>query len=242
MKTLIKIALHFLPYFLVCLLSASAALAQSTKTESTIQDPAQTRQVAEQFLRSQAASLPGDIHIVIGKIDPRMQFAACNAPEAFMPPGSRTWGKTTVGVRCKSPAPWTVYIPATVHVTTNYLVTANPLSQGKIIGQDDIRTLKGDLATLPAGTLTDPAQAIGRIIAVSTSSGIPLRQDTLRSQQAVQQGQIVRLVSNGPGFKISVEAKAMTGGNEGQLVQAKTSAGQIINGIARVGGIVEVTY
>ncbi|MGZ3159053.1 MAG: flagellar basal body P-ring formation chaperone FlgA [Burkholderiaceae bacterium] len=239
MKRLIKIASFIFLYLLTYFLFGSIAYAQPS---GLLQDPAKTRQVAEQFLRAQATALPGEINVTLGALDSRLQLAACDAPEAFMPSGSRAWGKTTVGVRCRLPMPWTVYIPATIQVMSDYIVTAVPLSQGKIIGQNDITKLKGDLAALPAGTLTNPAQAIGRTVAVSLSSGMPLRQDSLRNQLVIQQGQTVRLTSSGPGFSISAEAKAMTAGNEGQMVQAKTSSGQIINGIAKLGGVVEVAY
>ncbi len=242
MKKLIKTASFILLYVLTYLLLASTADAQPSQVAGPVQDPAKTLEIAEQFLRAQASVLPGEVSITLGAIDPRLQLAACDAPEAFLPSGRHAWGKTSVGVRCQLPTPWTVYIPATVHVMSDYIVSSVPLSQGKIIGQNDITVKKGDLAALPAGTLTTPAQAIGHAVAISLSSGIPLRQGVLRNQQAVQQGQTVRLVTAGPGFSISAEAKALTAGNEGQMVQAKTASGQIINGIAKVGGVVEVAY
>jgi flagella basal body P-ring formation protein FlgA len=242
MKRLIKIASFILLYVLTYVMFGATASAQPLQASGPQEDPAKIREVAEQFLHARAATLPGESTITLGTIDTRLQLAACDAPEAFMPSSSRPWGKTTVGVRCKLPVPWTVYIPATIQVMSDYIVTATPLSQGKIIGQNDIIKLRGDLAALPAGTLTSPAQAIGRTVVVSLSSGMPLRQDSLRNQQAVQQGQTVRLISSGPGFSISAEAKALTAGNEGQMVQAKTPSGQIINGIAKLGGVVEVTY
>lgn len=245
MNKLIKIKSLCLSLSLLFSVITPLAMAQGSltiKADATLQDAAATRQVAEQFLRAQAASLPGEISVTIGALDPRLQLPACAAAEAFMPPGSRLWGKTNVGVRCRMPQPWTVYMSATVRAMGEYLVTSKALSQGKIIDQNDITKMSGDLASLPAGTLTDPAQALGRIIAISLSSGIPLRQDAIRVQQAVQQGQTVRLVSSGQGFSISAEAKAMTAGVEGQMVQTKTPSGQIISGIAKLGGVVEVAY
>jgi flagella basal body P-ring formation protein FlgA len=246
MKTLIKttsfVLLAALQSFLLVSHASAHAAAQSSATQGTLQDAAKTRQVAEQFLRAQASSLPGEINVTIGEVDPHLQLPACDAAEAFLPSGARAWGKTTVGVRCTVPAQWTVYISATVRVMSDYLVTKVPMSQGRIIGINDIIKLKGDLSALPAGVLTDPSQAIGRTVARSLSSGMPLRQDALRNAQAVQQGQTVRLVTTGPGFSISAEAKALTAANEGQMVQAKTPAGQIVNGIAKLGGVVEVAY
>ena len=216
---------------------ASCVLAQGAR-----QDPAPLRQATEQFLRMQTAGLPGQVSIVLGQIDPRMNLAACAALEPFLPNGSRAWGKTTVGVRCNAPTPWTIYVSATVRVLADYIVTAAPLAQGQTVGQNDIAAMHGDIATLPPGIITDASQALGRAVLSSLSAGSPLRQDSLRSQQAVQQGQTVRLVSVGSGFRVSTEGKALNNAAEGQLVQARTPAGQVVSGIAKLGGILEVSY
>lgn len=200
------------------------------------------RQAVEHFLSTQATGLPGQVKITIGQIDPRLNLQACAGLEPFLPNGSKVWGKTTIGVRCSVPASWVVYIPATVQVSGDYLATAAPLAQGQTIGPNDIVRLKGDLTALPPGILTDSSQAIGRRVAISLPAGLPLRQDALRNQQAVQQGQIVRLVSAGPGFRVSAEARALASGTEGQIIQARTGSGQVVSGVAKAGGVVEVTY
>lgn len=206
------------------------------------QDTGVLRNTVEQFLRKQATGLPGEVKIAVGSIDPRLNLPACTVPEAFLPPAGRAWGKTTVGVRCSTPSQWTMYVPATVRVLGAYVAAAAPLAQGQSIGPDDIATVKGDLTALPAGIITDPAQAVGRTVAFSLALGTPLRQDSLRSQQAVQQGQVVRLVTSGPGFSVSGEARALNNAVEGQIAQARTPAGQVISGVAKAGGIVEVAY
>jgi flagella basal body P-ring formation protein FlgA len=77
---------------------------------------------------------------------------------------------------------------------------------------------------------------------MSLPSGVPLRQDVLRSQQAVQQGQMIKLISAGPGFRVSAEARALNNATEGQVAQARTASGQVVSGIAKAGGVVEITY
>jgi flagella basal body P-ring formation protein FlgA len=233
MKILISASISLL------LLVAQSAAAQ---TPAARQDQGAIRQTIEQFLRTQSAGLPGQVNVKVGQVDPRLNLPACAAPEAFMPSGSRAWGRTTVGVRCTVPTPWTIYVPATVQVMADYIATAAPLAQGQSIGPTDITKVKGDLTTLPAGIITDPSQAVGRTLASSLPLGTPLRQDALRMQQAVQQGQVVRLQSAGPGFKVSTEGRALNNATEGQVTQARTTAGQVISGIARAGGILEVTY
>lgn len=230
--------------FPAALLIAAAFLAQGVfaQTLALRQDHEQMRQTAEQFLRLQTAGLPGEINIAVAPLDARLSLPACAMPQAFLPNGGRAWGKTTVGIRCSVPTPWTVYVSATVQVFGDYIAAAAPLAQGQSIGPNDIARIRGDLTTLPPGIITDPSQAVGRTAGISLALGTPLRQDALRTVQAVQQGQMVRLVSIGSGFRVSTEGRALSNGGEGQVIQARTPAGQTVSGVAKMGGIVEVSY
>ena len=206
------------------------------------QDLEALRQLAEQYLQAQSAGLQGQVAIKVGALDQRMNLAACAAPEAFQQPGARAWGKTTVGVRCGAPTPWTVYIQAQVSVQAEYVAAALPLVQGQTIEAAQLVMVKGDLAALPNGVLTDMNQAVGRSSSMSLASGAPLRADLLRSKPVVQQGQAVRVVSSGAGFSVSREARAIGSAGEGQVVQVRTPAGAILSGVARSGGLVEVVF
>ena len=227
--------LKLLPVFL---LMAQAAAAQAPAR----QDLVLLRQSVQQFLQIQSTGLPGQVTVTVGPVDPRLNLAACPDPQAFLAPGSRAWGKTTVGVRCAAPLPWTVYIQANVAVLADYIASAVPLAQGQAIEAGQLLSMKGDLAALPAGIATDMGQVVGRSANVSLPSGTPLRLDTLRSRQVVLQGQLVRVVSSGAGFRVSAEAKAIANASEGQVVQVRTPGGQHISGVARAGGVVEVTF
>ena len=226
--------------FSTCLLAASfnASFAQA----QAHQDLVQLKTVAEQFLKTEGAGLPGDVKVEIRPLDARMQLAPCPAPEAFLQPGARVWGNTTVGLRCSAPTPWKVYIQAKVSVIGEYVAAGVPLAQGQPIEQSQLVMLKGDLAALPAGVVTDMAQAIGRTSNISLPSGAPLRLDGLKSKPVVQSGQMVRVVSSGAGFKVSAEGRAIGTAGEGQVVQVRTPAGTVISGIALLGGLVEVVF
>ena len=218
---------------------ATAGLAQTAPVR---QDHGVLRQTVTQFLTVQAGGLPGQISVTVGAIDPRLNLAACAAPEAFLPNGARAWGKTSVGVRCAAPSPWTVYIPAMVQVQGEYMAATVPLAQGQIVGPNDIAKIRGDLTALPPGVITEPSQAVGYTVARTVAVGAPLRQDALRSQQAVAQGQTVRLVSAGPGFKVTTDGRALANGSDGQTVQVRVPNGQVVSGVARLGGLVEVAF
>jgi flagella basal body P-ring formation protein FlgA len=133
-------------------------------------------------------------------------------------------------------------VQATVNVMAQYLVAALPLSQGQIVTDQDVIFEKGDLTQLPTGVFTDQAQAVGRTVSISMNAGTVLRQEMLKIAPAIQQGQTVMVTSKGSGFSVSAEGQAMAKANEGQVVQVKVSSGQVVTGIARNGGQVEVAF
>ncbi|HEU4842690.1 MAG TPA: flagellar basal body P-ring formation chaperone FlgA [Burkholderiaceae bacterium] len=228
------------PLLLTTLLLALSAGA-AAQPGAGRQDAAALRQSVEQFLQTQTAGLPGQARVTVGAIDARMALPACPAPQAFLMPGSRAWGKTTVGVRCGAPV-WTIYVQANVSVVADYIASAVPLAQGQTIEAGQLVAVQGDLTAMPPGIATDLAQVVGRYANVSLPSGTPLRLDMLKSRPVVQQGQLVRLVSSGNGFSVSAEGRAVSTAGDGQVVQVRTAGGQQISGIAKAGGLVEVAF
>lgn len=224
---------------LVCLGMTDLAMAQAS---AKIQDLSEIQRVASQFLQGQAAQHDGKVNITLGKIDPRLQLPACDNPSPFLLLGSKPWGKISLGIRCVTPKAWTIYVAAQVQIMGDYYVAATSLAQGQIVGAADISKVSGDVSALPAGTITNPAQVLGKSVSASLSSGTILRMETLKSSAVIQQGQSVRVVSGGPGFQVATDALALSNAVEGQIVRAKTASGQFLSGIAKAGGVIEISY
>ena len=196
----------------------------------------------DDYLRIQTQGLPGKVSYSIGQLDTRTQLPACTAFEPFLPAGSKLWGKSTVGVRCLGPSTWTVYVPVQVNVSGKYLISARSMPAGHLIAETDIVVRSGDLNTLPTNVLTDQAAAVGKTVKNGFSAGQPIRSDLLIAPWAVQQGQSVKTEANGPGFTVSSEGRALNNAVAGQVVQVRTNSGQTVSGIARPGGVVEITH
>lgn len=192
------------------------------------------------FLEGQANSLPGEVQVKVTPLDPRLTLAACPAPQPFLQPNARVWGKTTVGVRCTAPS-WTIYMQAHVAVMADVVVAAMALPQGQPITLEQLALVRSDITATTGSVLTDMNQAIGRTPGVSLTAGTPLRTEMLRSAQVIKQGQTVRLVSRGSNFSVSTEGRAVNNASEGQVTQVRTASGAVVSGTARAGGIVEIT-
>jgi flagella basal body P-ring formation protein FlgA len=212
---------------------------------SALMRPAVAREqlnaTVEQYLLTQTRGLPGKVSVSDGQIDPRVQLSPCSAYDPFLPPGTQLWGKATIGVRCLGPSSWTIYLPVQIRVIGNYVVTARALNPGQPLANEDMAVQNGDLTMLPTGILTDREQGVGKTLRSALAGGQPLRSDMLVAPFVVQQGQDVRLVTRGRGFSATNEGKALNNASDGQVARARTANGQTVSGIARPGGIIEVT-
>jgi flagellar basal body P-ring formation protein FlgA len=218
---------------------AAVAAAATAPVLPGKQDPAVIMKTAEDFLRQQATGLPGRVTLSVPPIAPR-GLAACDNLQAFMAPGAPMWGRTTVGVRCTGEKPWTIYLLARVSVQATYYVAGRSISPGDVIQMADLVPREGDLTVMPRAIVTDPSQVVGAVAENRISAGLPLRSDLIRSPQAIQLGQTVKVVAQGDGFSISTDGNAMNNASPGQQVRVKTSGGQTVVGTASGKGVVQI--
>ena len=215
-------------------------LAWTGSAQAASQDPAALRVAAERFLLAQTAGQPGKVSVAV--TPPRAEFPACAALQPFQMPGTRLAGRITVGVRCLSPSPWTVYLPATVKVIGSYVATVQPLPPNRVLAAGDLVLREGDLGQLPADVATDIDALVGYRTVSGIAAGAPLRSRLLKAPMVVQQGQPTRLVLIGPGFTVQSEGQALANAGRGDRVRIKTPSGQVVSGIAQDGQQVEVAF
>lgn len=208
--------------------------------KNNLQDLGLIEKAAEGFLQKQSGQFKGKILISVNKVDNRLQLQKCDDLQAFLPNGSKAWGKTTIGMRCSGQKPWVVFLSAEVKVFGDFYQTRVGLTQGQTISTNDLLKMNGEISSMPASIVTNLDLAVGKIMLTSLVAGVPLRQEMFKEIPVIQQGQIVKITVHGDGFSVSNEATAINNASEGQIAKAKTSDGQLIAGIARIGGIIEI--
>jgi len=215
-------------------LSASAAAAPQTE------DAARLRQMATSHLAQQTAGLPGEISINVELPRSASRLSRCEAPEVFIPEGARLLGRVAVGIRCHAPDEWTTYLRGNISITSSYLVAAVPLKPGQTLTSDLLEARRGELSKLAQDVVTRTDQVTVKIITTGLIAGAPIRSGMMRAPQVVSQGQGIQMIVNGNGFSISSEGRALNNAVEGQVVQVRTPSGQVVSGIARTGGLVDI--
>lgn len=196
----------------------------------------------EAFVQEKIAAQPGERSVTVNHIDPRLKLAKCEHLEPYFPAGARLWGNSNVGVRCLAPATWSIYVPVSIKVSSNVVVAVRPIAAGQSIQTDDVQLLQRDITTMAGSALTSLDQALDKNVAAPVDSGTILRAEMLRASNVILQGQTVKLIAQGAGFRVTSEGQAMGNAKAGQVVGVKTRSGQIIKGVAKSEGVVEVYF
>ena len=186
-----------------------------------------------------AAPHPTRVKVSVGRLDDNPRLAPCARMEPFLPPNTRLWGRTHVGVRCIEGASWSTYVPVTVSVFGRALVADLPLPAGALADPKSFRIDEVELTAARGLPVSDPAMLAGRTLGRSLSAGAVLRADDLRVPQTVSAGDPVRIRLIGQGFTISSEGFAVVGGGEGQALKVHTGQGKLLVGTVR-GQVVEI--
>lgn len=225
---------HFAALLMLCW----SALAAAAEWQSL---PA-IQSAVEAFVREKSAQEPGERTVTASRPDPRLKLSKCSQLEPYLPTGNRLWGNSSIGVRCLAPSTWSLYVPVHIKVSNQVLVTTRPIASGKQVEPEDVQLQMRDITPFAGSALTALDQVTGKNVAAPVAAGTILRAEMLRTAQVIRQGQQVKLVAQGSGFKVTSEGQAMGNATPGQVVAVKTRSGQIIKGIAKGEGIVEVYF
>ncbi len=191
------------------------------------------------FIEQQMPTGKGRVEIAVGSLDPRLQLAPCGRIEPYLLPGTRLWGRTSIGVRCLSGANWAVSLPITVSVFGPAVVATEPMAAGANPSQSSLQVIEAELTREHGTPVTDPAQLVGRTLTRPVAAGQVIRVEQLRMAQTVASGDPLKIEMIGRGFVIQGEGQALGAGSEGQPIRVRTDNGRIVGGTLR-GRTVEI--
>lgn len=190
------------------------------------------------FVREHTSGIAGRVEIQVDTPDARLRPLACASFEPFLPAGTRLWGRATVGVRCAGGRSATLFVAVRIRVFAPAVVAVRPLAPGQVLSAADLRVEETEVAQ--PGFLSRIEQAQGQRLLVAVNAGFPVRQEMLRQQQVITQGDAVKLRISGPGFEVTAEGIASSHAIDGQTVQVRLESGRIVTGTARPGRVVEM--
>lgn len=179
--------------------------------------------------------------IVMGALDSRLRLTPCARVEPYLPPGTRLWGRSRIGLRClEGRVHWNVFVPLTVKAWGPAWVLRRPVPSGSVLTQEDAEVAEMDWAEQTASVLATPESWIGQQAAFALQPGQTIRENMVRPVPSFERGAQVRVKSTGAGFQVVVSGEAMGVGVLGQKVRVRLQGGRMLTGTVREGPVVEV--
>jgi flagella basal body P-ring formation protein FlgA len=140
--------------------------------------------------------------------------------QVFPPRNSTYLGKIPLSIRFSVDGHLRkkVWATVTIEMFVDVVVAKEPLGKHKRIEEDDIVLKKLDLAHLPSNVITDPQAVLGKRTSRSIHPQTVLRTDLIELPPVVKRGDIVVIVAESKGLRITALGKAKRRGGRGERI------------------------
>ncbi|HSV51905.1 MAG TPA: flagellar basal body P-ring formation chaperone FlgA [Burkholderiaceae bacterium] len=213
-------------------------LAGGARAQAPVETAPEWADATQRWLDSAVAATqasqasPLRMEISVGALDTRLRLAPCGRIEPYLPPGTRLWGKSRLGVRCMDGnARWSVFLPITIKAYGPAWVLKSHLATGAVVRAEDVVETEVDWAEELSPVMADPAQWAGQVASRPLAPGQALRQNMLKPIQVFQAGAQVRVLALGNGFSVASDGQALTPGVIGQPARVRMDNGRIMSGV-----------
>jgi flagella basal body P-ring formation protein FlgA len=183
---------------------------------------AAVRQIVEGFLGEtlgagagdavvRAVELPGPLRVPAGAYTARV----------LAPPGMPLLGRVRLQVEFSLDGrpTKTVWITADIGLYGPVVVATRPVARGELVSAADVTVDRLDLSQVVRGVATDIGDVAGRLARTPLVPYLPIRRDQLESPAAVHRGDVVLLVAERKGLRITAPGEVRDDAGLGEQVR-----------------------
>lgn len=182
--------------------------------------------------------------ISVNRLDPRLRLPLCpaDAISAQLESPAVPVGRVTVRVSCdSSEAPWRLFVPATVDLFQQVVISTRPLPRQAVISAADIALRERNLGQISGGYLLQPEQAIGLRVRRPIAADAVLSPNQLEQDEAVKRGDRVVITAANSRVAVRMPGEALESGSIGNQIRVRnTRSDRIIRARVIGPGQVEV--
>lgn len=97
------------------------------------------------------------------------------------------------------------------------------MKRGEILQEDDLYLSRKNVSYLPSNILTEKEQAVGLALKHQIKADTPLKEWMLEKAPIVERGDIVMILAESRGLRVTVPGKILEKGYKGQLIQVQNT-------------------
>ena len=163
-----------------------------------------------------------DVSFEPGRLDPRLQMAACDLPLALEFSGD-PWRSTqpNLQVSCIGERPWRMYLSISLEIRGQALAAARPIGRGERVqaGMFESRTVI--VNAMRRGTITDEEHLAGMELRRSVNAGTIFTPDLITAPDAIARGDHVMITARSGQFSVSTRGRALAAAGIGEQVMVE---------------------
>ena len=164
----------------------------------------------------------GRYEIEVKQLDPRLRMPHCDKDlTASLESPAQPIGRVTVRLRCEGSAPWTVFVPAQVHLFRDVVTVARPMKRDAIVTEADVVIRERDVGLLGQGFLDSLDQAVGQKVVRPTVIDQVLTPVHLAQPQMVRKGDQVVISARSGSMSVRMPGEALADGGFNEQIRVK---------------------
>ncbi len=198
---------------------------QTVEASGTVLLPVQEVQGAvEQYLQQKLAGKDWDYSVRQVTLPYSVKVSPGKREiELIVPPAWEGWGSVNLSAVVRVNGIVEKNLAIRVHVDTQaeLVVAARQIPAGTILSADDLQMLKMDLAQAGGYPIASMQDAVGKKVRTALRSGAVVKSNQLVAVPVVVSGQLVTIVAESGGLRITIAGRAKSSGGTGDLIRVQ---------------------
>jgi len=198
---------------------------------------------AIQFAEMQFANITSEnIQISAKQLDSRLRLPLCKTSlQAYLPHNANTYNITSIGVRCNSNKPWSIYVPIVIKIYREIAISNQSVPRGKILTSADFHMERIEINRISGAYVTNPEEIIGKQLSRSIQAGRPVLSTMVAKPLVTRRGDSVTILAKSRTYEVRVVGKALMDGAIGDRIKVKNlRSKKIVEGIIAASGMILV--
>ena len=179
------------------------------------------QELVSNYILENIPAVSGDVRIKGVQVAEAVQLPTGRVTYKITPPRNLTMiGKIPISIDFDVNGNYQkrVWATATVEVLAEVVITKRPLGRHKPLNEDDIELQRVDLSNVPANVITDPETILGKRTRRAIGAKTILRADLIELPPLVKRGDLVMIIAESDGFKITALGQVKKRGRLGERI------------------------
>lgn len=237
-------------FFAWCVTCISGAHAMTAQASLEHHDLNQVRERVKLELTQYLIGIYGeektrqDIAITISNLDSRLTLPKCSS-ELITQITETAYGQRSMPVRisCKEGARWSIFVPTSIDIYEDVVVSTRRLGKGEHLTKEDIILKRTNTSQVGQSYIESVKELIGKEMKRTLKAGVMLRPRDITEPKLVNRGDSVDIRSRTKGIMVSTQGTALSDGRLGQRIKIRnTRSTRVVDALVVGPGVTEVSH